>query len=214
MAKAKNYDLDEHGDDLMPVMLPSGGLFQVYDREVAYFNERVKKYHTDNRFTNISDLATLDQILMGELLVWRWMNWVTQQKDYWGDPVDESGLAKTVKETSNELRQLKNALGIDKVTRDRQRGEESVSAYIKNLRIRAKEFGVNRERQLDKALELFNELSGKIELYFNCLEDERKELGETGEELLVWIRDEVIPKYEEVDAHFRTHQQKLWIRDQ
>lgn len=205
---------DEHDDELRPVMLPSGGLFQVYDREVGYFQERVKKYLSDNHFTNVSDLATLDQVLMGEMLVWRWMNWVTQQKDYWGDPVDESGLAKTIKDMSTELRQLKGALGIDKITRDRQRGEESVSAYIKNLKIRAKEFGVNREKMSSKAIELFQQLKAEITLYDNCTEDERKELGKTTPELLDWIRNVAIPEFDAVDAHFRANQQKYWVREQ
>lgn len=207
-------DVDEHDDDLRAVMLPSGGLFHVYEREVGYFQERVKKYLSDNHFTNVADLATVDQILMGELLVWRWMNWVTQQKDYWGDPVDESGLSKTIKDLSTEIRQLKSSLGIDKITRDRQRGEESVAAYIKNLKIRAREFGVNREKMLDKGLELFQQLKAEITLYDNCTEDERKELGKTTEDLLNWIRNVAIPEFDKVDAHFREHQQKLWIRDQ
>lgn len=211
MAKATE---EEHDDDLSPVMLPSGGLFQVYDREVGYFNERVKKYLSDNHFTNIADLATLDQVLMGELLVWRWMNWVTQQKDYWGDPVDESGLAKTIKDTSTELRQLKSSLGIDKITRDRQRGEESVAAYITNLRIRAKEFGVMREQQLGKALEIFNDLKAKLTLHDNCTEDERQELGVTTPELLDWLRNKAIPEFDAVDEHFRQNKQKAWIREQ
>lgn len=211
MAKAVE---EEHDDELRPVMLPSGGLFQVYDREVVYFQERVKKYLSDNHFTNVSDLATLDQILMGEMLVWRWMNWVTQQKDYWGDPIDESGLAKTIKEMSTELRQLKGALGIDKITRDRQRGEESVSAFIKNLGIRAREFGINREEMSAKSIELFQQLKADITLYDNCTEDERKELGITTPELLAKIRDELIPEFDAIDEYFRSHKQKMWIREQ
>lgn len=208
-------DADEvHDDDLRPVMLPSGGLFQVYDREVGYFQERVKKYLTDNHFTNVSDLATLDQVLMGELLIWRWQNWVSTQKDYWGDPVDESGMAKTIKDMSSELRQLKNSLGMDKVTRDRQRGEDSVAAYIKNLKIRAREFGVNREKMCGKAIELFQQLKAEMTLYDNCTEDERKEIGITTEELLHKIRTVLIPEFDAVDLYFREHQQKNWVREQ
>lgn len=210
--KAKDDDL--HDDDLRAVMLPSGGLFHVYDREVGYFQERVKKYLSDNHFTNVADLATVDQVLMGELLVWRWMNWVTQQKDYWNDPVDEAGLSKTIKDLSTEIRQLKSSLGIDKITRDRQRGEESVAAYITNLRIRAREFGVNREKMLDKALELFQQLKAEITLYDNCTEDERQELGKTQDEIFAIIRDHIIPEFDAVDEYFRKHQQRIWIRDQ
>lgn len=203
---------DEHEEDLRVVMLPSGGSFNVYMREVVYVEERSKKYLKDNHFTNASDLATLDQVLMLELLVWRWANWVSQQTDYWGEPVSEPAYAKAMKETSAELRQLKAALGIDKVTRDKQRGEDSVSAYLQNLRERAKEFGVTREKQLDKALELFNQLKAMLVLHDNCTLDEQKEMGCTDLEVLDWIRTVCVPEYDEIDAHFRANKQRFWVR--
>jgi hypothetical protein len=204
---------EEHDEDLRIVMLPSGGSFNVYKREVQYFQERSKKYLKDNLFTNSSDLATLDQVLMLELLVWRWTNWVSQQKDYWGEPVPESQYARSIKETSAEGRQLKAALGIDKVTRDKQRGEDSVAMYLQRLRERAKEFGVTREKQLDKALELFNQLKALMTLHDNCTPDEQKEMGCTTPEVLEWIRNPCITDYDEIDAYFRQHQQRAWIRE-
>lgn len=202
-----------HDEDLRMVMLPSGGNFRVYESEVHYFQDRSKKYLNDNKFTNTSDLATLDQILMLELLVWRWTNWVSQQKDYWNDPVPEASYARSIKETMGEIRQLKNALGIDKVTRDKARGEDSVATYLANLRLRARQFGINREKQLDKSLELFNQLKAQITLYDNTLPDERAELGCSTEDLMDWIRDVAIPEYDAIDAHFRENQQKFWIRE-
>lgn len=203
---------EEHEDDLRLVVLPSGGSFNVYTREVAYVEERSKKYLKDNHFTNASDLATLDQVLMLELLVWRWANWVSQQTDYWGEPVSEPAYARSLKETSAELRQLKAALGIDKVTRDKQRGEDSVAAYLQNLRERAKEFGVTREKQLDKALELFNQLKAMMTLHDNCTPDEQKEMGCTDLEVLDWIRTVCMREYDEIDTHFRANQQRYWVR--
>lgn len=213
MAKTPSADVSEHDDELKPIMLPSGGMFWAYDREVAYFNERVKKYLKDNHFSNMADLATLDQVLMLEMLVWRWTTWVSQQKDYWDEPINEAGTAKSIKEISGELRQLKTSLGIDKVSRDKQRGEDSVVKYIENLRLRAREFGINREKQLDVALELFNEVKARITLYFNCTPDERQELECTAEQLMEWLRDDVIPTYNKVDEHFRQNKQRLWVRE-
>jgi hypothetical protein len=201
-------------DDLVEVVLPSGGKFQVYRREQSHFKERVKRYTADNHFTSVSDLQELDRIMTLELMVWRWGNWLSQQKDYWGQPVDERDMNRTVKEMSVELRQIKAALGIDKVTRDKTKGEGSVSVYLENLKLRAKEFGVVRERQLAKSLELFNDLKAKIVLYDNCTEDERRELGCDEEGVISWIRDVAIPDYDVIDAHFRASQQRFWIRDQ
>lgn len=205
---------EPNDEDQVSVALPSGGTFYVYGREVLYFNERVVRYLEDNHFTNVSDLQTLDTVITLELLLWRWGVWLSQQKDYWGDPVDEKELSRQLKETSAELRQLKSGLGIDKVTRDKVRGEDSVSKYIENLKLRAREFGVNREKQLNVALEMFQELKARLALYDNTTEDERREMHCTIDELLNWIRDEAVPTFDAVDLHFRTHMQRFWVRDQ
>lgn len=207
---------EAHDDDLVPVQLPSGGTHWVYRREVDDFAALVKRYLTDNAVTNISDLKEIDRIVVMETLCARWGNWLSQRADYWFDPIDEGDLAKQLKDTSAELRQLKAALGIDKKTRDKERGENSVSDYLANLRVRAREFGIMRETQLDKALELFNELSAKVTLCENTTEDEQRELNCGMQAVYEWIRDEAIPAYEAIDEHFRNRPdgQKSWIRSQ
>lgn len=206
--------IDGHEDELKVVMLPSGGIFYVYDREVGYFETRVRSYMKDNHFKNASDLATLDQILVMELLMWRYGIWASQQRDYWQEPVDESSMVKTMKDTNLEIRRMKESLGIDKVGRDKAKGEHSVADYLENLRVRAKEFGVTREKQLDKALELFNQLNALITLHYNCTPDEQEEQKIQQHHILEWIRDTAIPEYTAIDDHFRKNQQKTWIRDQ
>src|SRR4051794_920358 len=145
-------------EGMVDVVLPSGATFPVYEDEVGYFEERTKRYLDDNHFANVSDLQDLDRVLMAELFVFRWNTWISNQKDYWDEAVDLDQLQRASKEHSVELRQLKKQLGIDKTSRDRTKGEDSVPVFITNLLARAKEFGVMREEQLAKALELFMEL--------------------------------------------------------
>jgi hypothetical protein len=114
-----------HDEDLVPVKTPSGSTFWVYGRESKYWNDRVKKYLTDNHFTNIADLQVLDRVIMLELFCWRYGIWQSQQEDYWHEPVDEPQLGKQIKEASTELRALVISLGVDKVSRDKVRGEDS-----------------------------------------------------------------------------------------
>jgi hypothetical protein len=202
-----------HSDDLRIVLLPSGAGFSIYEREVAYFEGRVHRYLADNKLTNASDFATLDQVLVLELLFWRYGNWASQQKDYWDEPIDEAGMVKLIKETSTELRQMKASLGIDKISRDKQRGEDSVAVYLENLRSRAKEFGVMREEQLTKGLTLIHEILAKATLYVNCTPDEREELKIQADDILQWINTDVRQSFDEIDAHFRENSQKFWIRE-
>lgn len=168
----------------------------------------------DNKFTNVSDLQDLDRLLVMELLVQRWGTWLSQKRDYWGEPVDENAAQKAIKDHSTEIRQTKKSLGLDKETRDKVRGEDSVDAYIRNLRQRAKEFGVTRNKQAAKAIELFQEISGVVMLYEKCDTEERIQQHCTPEEIVNWFIATVRPKFEVIDEEFRKTSQKMWIRKQ
>ena len=112
---------------------------------------------------------------------------------------------------SNEIRQTKKMLGIDKKSRE---GEgQTVADYIENLRQRAKEFGVMRNDQAAKAIELFQELSAFIMLHDNTDDVERKEQHCNQEDIINWIREIAIPEFNEIDAKFRETSQKYWIQE-
>lgn len=203
-----------HDEDMASVVLPSGAEFAVHESEVDYTVERCQRYQTDNQFNNISDMQDLDRLIMAELIVYRYSRWISLQKDYWGDAVDEKALNSSMKSLSQEVRLLKQSLSLDKKTRDLQRGEDSVAAYLAALRERAKAFGYTREKQLDKALELFNELKGRVTFWENADEIEQVELNTRAVDVLRWIKEEVVPQYDEIDAYFRENDQRYWISKQ
>lgn len=199
----------------LPVTLPSGAQFMVLTTaEVRYVEDRAARYLTDNHFVNVSDFQDVDRMLILELLCFRWGLWISNQRDYFGESIDDTGsLRRSLGDYSAELRQLKKMLGIDKGARDKQKGEDSVSVYIENLRARGKEFGIVRERQLDKALELFNELKALVTLHDNSDPKEQAEMHCGSEDVFDWIRTVAMPEYDAIDAHFRKHSQGIWIRD-
>lgn len=203
-------DIDTEGT--FEVLGPSGSTYTVLSpEEVAYWEDKSSRYLSDNHFINVSDLQEVDRMMMMELMTWRWANWISTGKDYWNDPVDEAALQKQLKEFSTELRLIKKGLGIDKGTRDKDKGD-SVSDYLENLRRRAKEFGYHREQQLSKSLVLFNELRSLVTLMDNCTPDEQREMHCSQEDVFSWIRETAIPEYEAIDEHFRRNQQRLWVR--
>jgi hypothetical protein len=197
---------------MVDIELPSGAIFPVHTEEVGYIKDRASRYLSENHFTNISDIQDVDRMLIMELICFRWGTWISRQKDYWGDPVDEDKLQQSLKAHSTELRQLKKQLGIDKVARDRAKGEDSVPAYINNLLRRAKEFGIHRESQTAKALELFNELKALVTLHLNADEVERAEMHIQIADILDWLTTVAFPEYDALDAHFRQNQQRMWVR--
>lgn len=194
------------------VKAPSGSYFFVLtDEEVSYFNDRSKRYTKDNHFVNVTDLQDLDRLLMMELMVWRWGQWLSREADYDGVGVDSDDLQKQLREYSTEIRQIKKILGIDKVTRDKEKGE-SVADYLENLRTRAREFGVMRNEQAVKAITLFKELESLVTLHDNCDERERREQNIQIEDVLQWLREIAFPELNEIDQKFKDTSQKYWIR--
>lgn len=193
---------------------PAGGKFTVMtDGEELLFNELVIKYTTHNQFVNISDQQDLERIIYLEVLSLRYANWLSTEVDYMGELIDAKQVAAMMKDFSMELRQLKKSVGIDKPSRQRE-ASESVSDYIEQLKIRAKEFGVMREEQLTSALTLFNELIARVTLMDNCTQEEREEQKCRPEDVFRWLREEAFPEFEEIDEYFIANSQRFWVAKQ
>lgn len=199
--------------DEVEVSLPSGGPFSAPPDEAHFISELSRKYTTEFAFQSSSDLQDLDRVVIFEMLIHRWGRWLSRRVDDAGIQIDEKTVGDRISSTSSELRQLKKLLGIDKVAREKAKGEGSVPHYLANLLERAKAFGVNRERQLDKGLELANQLSSLVLLHRNCNADERRSLHVTEADLIEWIETVFVPEFEAIDTYFREHAQKLWVRD-
>lgn len=204
--------LDEDG---IPVTLPSGAVFKVLTGEERdYVSDRVREYVSTFRWENTSDLQDVDRLLILELFVFRYGLWLSRTKDYWDEGIDEQRLQKSLHDMSGELRQLKKHLGIDKVSRDKERGDDSVPAYLERLQQRAKEFGISRENMLQKGIELSQQLIALYTLHKNCTPDEQIEQQCRAEDLVAWIGDCFVPQFQAVDEHFRSNVQRFWIQDQ
>ena len=196
----------------IPVATPSGGTFYVLTQDEAdYFTDRATRYQDEHHLTLVSDLQDVDRLLIMETMAWRWGMWLLREQDYWGAPVDVDTLQKSLHDYSKELRMLKKQMGFDRLTRDKDKGE-SIPAYLDNLRARAKEFGIMREKQLTKAITLFQELQAYITLHDNCNEAERKQQDCELEDIITWLREVAFPEFNAIDEHFRENQQRFWVK--
>lgn len=189
----------------------SGSSFYVLNQEEKdYFEDVSARYVSDNRFSNTSDLQDLDRILMMETMVYRWGRWLALESDYYNNEIDPEKLNKAIKEFSMEIRQLKKAVGLDRVSRDKDKGE-SIAAYIENLRRRAQEFGIMRNESAVKAITLFHDLISLVTLADNCTEQERKENHVEDADIVQWVRD-VTPEFTDIDKEFRESSQQYWVQ--
>jgi hypothetical protein len=201
-------------DEGIPVQMPSGAIAYVMTNdEEAYLIDRITRYQSDNHFVNVSDVQDIDKMIYFELFIHRWSLWMSKGRDYWGMDVNVRQLSDMVKDLSTEVRQLKKALGVDKSTRDRTRGDDSVAALWANVLQRAKEFGVMRNEQFVAVITAFQNLKAILIFHDNADEIERKENGCEIEDVITVLRNE-IRKFDEIDEAFRHDKQRLWVRSQ
>lgn len=179
--------------------------------EADFMNRLIEGYLEGLRFDHASDLAELDRLVQMELMSFRWSTWLGLGEDYTGNKLDPK-IEEKAKNVSLEIRQIKSKLGIDKVARDRARGEGSVHQRITTLLQRARAMELHRCRQVERALELQNELISLVQLHINLKEhpDEQREMRVTADDLVTWVSETLKPEFEEIDEHWRTHEQHIW----
>lgn len=198
--------------------LPSGAPFKTLTGDEAdYVNSKVAEYEEQFSFRNVSDKGELDRCVMFELLNYRLGLWLGMGEDYEGGAIDSNSMNQRLRDSSAELRQLKKNLGIDKVARDRSRGEGSVHQFIMNVLEWAHRFGITRNEQAVRAITLAMELISLMDRYKNCAaandpEAERRRVACTTEDLLEWIDTTFRKEFMEIDERFRQEEQTYWVR--
>lgn len=201
---------------LLPVQTTSGQVLQVQTQEEAdFYVQQQAKYLSEHKFTAVTDLQDLDRMLFFELLNYRATVQLASGRNQMGQyltPPEEADCRRQMKEAAPLISNLKNDLGITKSQRDKEQFE-SVGAYLVNLRARAAEMGVHRQKQLQQALILMNQLLSLVGAYDRSDEVERDKLGlQSADDVLDWIRTVMGPEYHAVDAYFRQNQQRTWVR--
>jgi hypothetical protein len=198
------------------VSMVSGKVMTVMtDIEAEWFEETRDAYMHELKFTERTDLVDLDRMLVLELMVFRWTQHLASGKDYDGDMVDEKKLTADIKLYSDQLNKVKESMGLNKKSRDQMANEGNFSAWLGDLKSRAKIFGIHRQKQLTKALALMNEMSTIIGAFDRSDEEERRKLGfEDEKEIVAWVRSTMLPEYHALDEFFRENEQRYWVRDQ
>lgn len=185
------------------------------DQEADWFIQTRDSYTTQLKFTEVTDLVDLDRLLILELMVFRFTQHLAQGTDYDGDMLNEKQMLADVKLYSDQINKVKDSMGLNKKSRDDAANEGNFSAWLSDLKSRAKIFGVHREKQLTKALTLMQELSTVVGAYDRSDEEERRKLGfESPAEIVDWVRETMLPEFHALDAYFREHEQRYWVRDQ
>lgn len=182
--------------------------------EAEWFEETRDTYLTETKFTDATDLRDLDRLLILELMIFRWTQHLAAGEDYVGDMTEDEQLRKNIKEYSDQINKIKDSMGLNKKSRDAAATEGNFQAWLEDLKVRGKAFGINREMMLTEGLVLFKEIFGTVEVWLRSDEEERVKMGyRTIEDLLRWLTDVKRLEFNAVDEYFREHDQRYWIRD-
>lgn len=205
-----------HGPQLRSVKTLAGQTIQVQgDGERDFYVNQQRKYMSENSFSAIADLQDLDRLLFLELLVHRATCWLSSGHNYYGEllsPSEEADCRKVIKENSPLISTIKNDLTLTKSQRDKEQFE-SVGKYLSDLKARAREHGIKREKELAKMLSLGKELFSLVGTFDRADEVERQKLGlESSDDVVDWVRTVMKPEFDRIDDYFRTHQQRFWVR--
>lgn len=198
------------------VITPTGGYAElIHQREKDFYEQARDRYLDEYQWTAANDIRQIDRLLLLEVQQFRIQWFLTSGMDYQGNDFDareESDLRKAQKELGAQIAEIQRDLGVTKSQREKQQAD-SVGAYIADLKVRAKEHGVRREKELGRAIELMHELFATVGAFKRSNEAERRKLGiENADQLLDWIQEYVEVEFKAVDEYFRQHQQRFWIR--
>lgn len=201
-------------EDGISVDLPSGAqYFVLTESEAEYLRDRIRRYLSDNHFINVSDIQEIDRMITLELLLHRWSMWLSKGRNYYDEDINQKQYHDMVDSASKEVRQIKKGLGLDKATRDRTRGDDSIAAHWDNLLRRAREFGYMRNNQYVQTITSFQRIKAMLQFHDNCDPTERKENACELDDVIEVLRAEV-RKFDAIDEEFRHTQQALWVRAQ
>lgn len=187
----------------------------MHEREKSLYEHARDKYLSEYAFTMANDLRTLDRLLLMEVQIARIQWFTASNKDYDGVDLelkDQIDLRRSQKELSAQILETQNTLGLTKSQREKQT-VDSVGGYIQQLQVAAKEHGINRERQLGKALELTKELFSLTGAFQRSNDEERRKLGFEGpQDIVEWIETYMKPEFDAIDEYFRANQAKFYRR--
>lgn len=205
---------EDIAEDGIPVELPSGATYYtITHAEAEYLRERIERYMSDNHFMNVSDIQEIDRLITLETLSHRWTMWMSKGRNYYDEDINVKLHSDMANDASREIRQIKKSLGLDKPSRDKVRGDDSVAGLWDHLLRRAREFGYMRNEQYVQVITAFQRIKALVIFHDNCDEIERKENACEIDDIIQALREE-LTKFDKIDEAFRHTTQTLWIRNQ
>lgn len=207
------------------VELPAGGgkLHLMSADEVAMWEDAAASYKADYGLTKTNDLVLLGALLTQQLALFRAQQRINGMVpvlgpndvptgEYRVEPLKASDLnaaSDTVRKAGKEIREIEQALGIDKKNREAG-GNQTVNQYVMTIKRAANDYGLHISKRT-KAYEAFcMALRTKLRILANADAEDKAYEGVSEEKVLAWARDE-LAKLEQIDKDFAKEKGKLVV---
>lgn len=207
------------------VDLPVGGgkLHLLSADEVTMWNTAAASYRSDYALTKTNDLVLLGALLTQQLAMFR-----AQQRINGMEPVldanqvptgeyrvvtlkasELAAASDTVRKAGKEIREIEQALGIDKKNREAG-GTQTVQQYVMTLKRAANEYGVHVSKRTLAYEKFCMALRTKLRILENADAEDKAYEGVSEESVLSWSRNE-LAKLEKIDKEFAKEKGKLVV---
>lgn len=207
------------------VELPAGGgkLHLMSAEEVNMWNTAMGDYRKDYGLTKSNDLVLLGALLTQQLALFRAQQRINGMVpvldnnnvptgEYKSEPLKASELAaasETVRKAGKEIREIEQALGIDKKTREAG-GNQTIPGYVGLLKRTALDYGVHISKRTLAYERFVMALRTKVRILHNADEEDKAYENISPEKILEWARNEMA-KLEAVDKKFAKEKGKLVV---
>lgn len=180
-------------------------------------------YTADYGLTKTNDLVLLGALLTQQLAMFRaqqMINGMEPVLDAQNVPTGEykvvtlkpselSAASETVRKAGKEIREIEQALGIDKKNREAG-GSQTVQQYVTTLKRAANEYGVHISKRTLAYEKFAMSLRTKLRILENADDEDKAYEGVSEQSVLDWARNE-LGQLEEVDKKFAKEKGKLVV---
>lgn len=206
------------------VELPAGGLLHLQAaEEVDLWEKSSERYRDDYHLSKTNDLVLLGAILQHQVELFRAQRRLNGQKPELDaadqptgkyvqevlDDKDRDQVMARLNKSSQEIRSIEKALGIDKVTREAG-GAVSVENYLRTLKAAAHERAIHISKRVLEYERVVNEARWKLRIMENCDAEDRAYHDLTPDNLLKWLSEE-LNALEEADKKFDRERGKIYV---
>lgn len=194
----------------LSVRMPTGEKMSVQNAEERLYVERKVKEYAKYKITDEADKGLLKQLIVSELLHYRYSEELNKPENASLKPSEAKSYNEIIQKHVDKTKDLMAVLGISA-----KKDEKDANYWpkkVQELILRAKQFGEQKDAEMEFALDFMAELQEKIRMRKSCDAEEIVELKITDDDIFNFI-EERLHKFGKLCDRFKDKQTKWNLED-